>query len=136
MLCSKVTFPHTYIYITYSSHFTTLLCNIWYVCTYYTYDNFHIISLQHYKIEWIISSIAKDTAGRVAYRYVNSLNPMLMKIARRALLNRKLFGTSVPTIQERVEYEQRKYATFCPTAISPFNGRFVYPQSYKAFWYS
>lgn len=123
----------TYIYITHSSHLTTCLCNIWYILHLW---QLYITSLQHYQIEWIIRSIAKDTAGRVAYSYVNSLNPMLMKVARRALLNRKLFGTSVPTIQERVEYEQRKYATFCPTAISPFNGRFIYPQSYKAFWYN
>lgn len=98
------------------------------------------ISPQSYQIESIIRFIAKDTAGRVAYRYVNSQNPVLMKVARRALLNRKIFGTPVPTIQDRVEFEERKYAEYCPRAFSSFDDdddarRFIYPQSYKAFWY-
>ena len=61
------------------------------------------IYTQFFQVEPIFSLIAKDTGTRVACCYVNSQNPILMNADRRAVLNRKLFGTSVPTIQERVE---------------------------------
>ena len=95
-----------------------------------------------WQAESISNLIAKDTGTRVACRYVNSQNPVLMKAARRALLNRKLFGFIAYNSRESGVRGKEVYMQSIVHAIAisaleeSEEGHLVYPQSYKAFRYN
>ena len=57
-----------------------------------------------------------------SYKYVNSDNRLLMEVSRRAVKNIEIFGVSVPTIAQQMEYVTTELKQ-CQTSLSRATNR-------------
>ena len=99
--CIRIHFSYL-LYIQYSHN----TCMGIYSITFQVY----IISFQDAaRLRSTIQDIITDRTSRVAYAYVNSDSVILYHVARRALTNLKVYGTTLPTVCQKCARQRRIY---------------------------